>query len=170
MWASNADNPPLTNNEMFDALDDVIGEQNTYEENVNEYGDGLDTEKENSLMQNCPDCNKSIWVDKNTKGKKVAQKVLRYFPLTSHLRQRFSSRFTAKDMIWHNTGRSTDGMMRHPVDGKVWQEFDNRYPNFAKEPRNVRLGLAADGINPFGNMSQTYSMWPVVLTTYNTPP
>ncbi|KAD2805096.1 hypothetical protein E3N88_38473 [Mikania micrantha] len=44
------------------------------------------------------------------------------------------------------------------------------YPNFAKEPRNVRLGLAADGFNPFGNMSQTYSMWPVVLTTYNTPP
>ncbi|KAD4586129.1 hypothetical protein E3N88_23730 [Mikania micrantha] len=261
MWASNADNPPLTNNEMFDALDDVIGEQNTYDENVNEYGDGLDTEfdtlfkefntelylscnwmsslnflaklmhikvinkwtnssfdqlleflrvafpkenkipashyeakkklrkiglgyqsihacindcalfwKENSLMQNCPVCNESRWVDKNTKGKKVAQKVLRYFPLTSRLRRRFSFRFTAKDMIWHNTGRSTDGMMRHPVDGKAWQEFDNRYSNFAKEPRNVRLGLAADGFNPFGNTSQTYSMWPVVLTTYNTPP
>ncbi|KAD7477793.1 hypothetical protein E3N88_00929 [Mikania micrantha] len=73
-------------------------------------------------------------------------------------------------MIWHNTGRSIDGMMRHLVYGKAWQEFHNRYLNFAKEPRNVRLGLAADGFNPFGNMSQTYSMWPVVLTTYNTPP
>ncbi|KAD7478319.1 hypothetical protein E3N88_01455 [Mikania micrantha] len=83
---------------------------------------------------------------------------------------RGNSRFTAKDMTWHHTGRSTDGMMRHPVDGKAWQEFDKKYPNFAKEPRNVRLGLAADGFNPFGNMSQTYSMWPVVLTTYNTPP
>ncbi|GJW66943.1 hypothetical protein Tco_0121367 [Tanacetum coccineum] len=31
-------------------------------------------------------------------------------------------------------------------------------------------GLAADGFNPFGMMSQTYSMWPVILTTYNTPP
>ncbi|KAD2805775.1 hypothetical protein E3N88_39152 [Mikania micrantha] len=261
MWASNTHNPPLTNNEMFDALDDVIGEQNTYDENVNEYGDGLDTEfdalfkelntelypsnnwmsslnflaklmhikvinkwtdssfdqlleflrvsfpkenkipasyyeakkklrniglgyqsihacindcalfwKENSLMQNCHVCNESRCVDKNIKGKKVAQKVLRYFPLTSRLRRRFSSRFTAKDMIWHNIGRSTDGMMRHPVDGKAWQEFDNRYPNFSKEPRNIRLGLAVDGFNPFGNMSQTYSMWPMVLTTYNTPP
>ncbi|KAD5318009.1 hypothetical protein E3N88_17955 [Mikania micrantha] len=111
--------------------------------------------KENSRMQNCPVCNESRWVDNNTKGKKVAQKVLHYFPLTSRLRRRFSSRFIAKDMIWHNTGRSINGMMRHPVDGKAWQEFDNRYPNFAKEPRNVRLGLAADGFNPFGNMSQT---------------
>nr|GEY17647.1 hypothetical protein [Tanacetum cinerariifolium] len=31
-------------------------------------------------------------------------------------------------------------------------------------------GLAADGYNPFGNLSQSYSMWPVILTTYNLPP
>ncbi|GJV88407.1 hypothetical protein Tco_1532345 [Tanacetum coccineum] len=31
-------------------------------------------------------------------------------------------------------------------------------------------GLAADGFNPFGNLSQAYSMWPVILTTYNLPP
>ncbi|XP_076938814.1 uncharacterized protein LOC143607153 [Bidens hawaiensis] len=126
--------------------------------------------KENAKMENCPVCNESRWVDKNTKGKKIAQKVLRYFPITSRLRRMYSSRFTAKDMIWHNTGRSTDGMMRQPVDGKAWQEFDKKYPEFSQEPRNVRLGLAADGFNPFGNMSQTYSTWPVVLTTYNTPP
>ncbi|KAD5318213.1 hypothetical protein E3N88_18159 [Mikania micrantha] len=126
--------------------------------------------KKNALMQNCPICNESRWVDKNTKEKKVPQKVLRYFPLTSRLRRKYSSRFTTKDMTWHHIGRSTDGLMRHPVDGKAWQEFDKKYPNFAKEPRNVRLGLAADGFNPFGNMSLTYSMWPVVLTTYNTPP
>ncbi|GJV46936.1 pescadillo, partial [Tanacetum coccineum] len=43
-------------------------------------------------------------------------------------------------------------------------------PQFSGDARNVRLGLAADGFNPFGMMSQTYSMWPVILTTYNTPP
>ncbi|GKG33900.1 hypothetical protein Tco_0434059 [Tanacetum coccineum] len=43
-------------------------------------------------------------------------------------------------------------------------------PEFSGNPRNVRLGLAADGFNPFGMMSQNYSMWPVILTTYNTPP
>ncbi|KAI3699037.1 hypothetical protein L2E82_43030 [Cichorium intybus] len=114
--------------------------------------------KENASLQNCPVCKESRWVDKHTKGKKVPQKVLRYFPLTSRLRRRYSSRFTEKDMTWHNTGRSDDGMMRHPVDGKAWQEFDKRYPEFAKEPRNVRLGLAADGFNPFSNMTQPYSM------------
>nr|GFA59325.1 hypothetical protein [Tanacetum cinerariifolium] len=60
--------------------------------------------------------------------------------------------------------------MQHPVDGKAWKDFDTKYSDFAAEPRNVRLGLAADGFNPFGNLSQSYSMWPVILTTYNLPP
>nr|GEU56039.1 hypothetical protein [Tanacetum cinerariifolium] len=52
---------------------------------------------------------------------------------------------------------------------RAWKKFDTKYPDFAKEPRNVRLGLAADGFNPFGNLSQAYSMWPMILTTYNLP-
>ncbi|GJS20825.1 F-box domain containing protein [Tanacetum coccineum] len=74
-------------------------------------------------------------------------------------------------MIWHATGKCTEpGKMQHPVDGGAWKKFDTKYPDFAKEPRNVRLGLAADGFNPFGNLSQAYSMWPMILTTYNLPP
>ncbi|KAK9076568.1 hypothetical protein SSX86_004902 [Deinandra increscens subsp. villosa] len=126
--------------------------------------------KEHASLQNCPVCNESRWVDKNTKGKKVAKKVLKYFPLTPRLRRLYCSRHTAKDMIWHSTGRSEEGVMRHPVDGTSWKEFDIKYPNFSREARNVRLGLAADGFNPFGNMSLSYSMWPVLLTTYNLPP
>ncbi|XP_076918686.1 uncharacterized protein LOC143579188 [Bidens hawaiensis] len=122
--------------------------------------------KDGENLNNCSICNASRWVDKNTKGKKVPKKVLRYFPLTPRLRRRYSSKFTAKDMTWHHTRRSTDGIMHHPVDGEAWQDFDKRYPDF----RNVRLGLAADGFNPFRNMSLSYSMWPIVLTTYNTPP
>ncbi|KAK9074167.1 hypothetical protein SSX86_006764 [Deinandra increscens subsp. villosa] len=126
--------------------------------------------KENNLLHNCPICNESRWVNTNTKGKKVPHKVLRYFPLTHRLRRLYCSRHTAKDMIWHSTGRSEDGTMRHPVDGSSWKEFDIKYPNFSREPRNVRLGLAADGFNPFGNMSSAHSTWPVILTTYNLPP
>ncbi|KAH7867092.1 hypothetical protein Vadar_028768 [Vaccinium darrowii] len=37
-------------------------------------------------------------------------------------------------------------------------------------PRNLRLGLATDGFNPFSNLSSTYSCWPVMLVTYNLPP
>nr|GEX51750.1 hypothetical protein [Tanacetum cinerariifolium] len=53
---------------------------------------------------------------------------------------------------------------------RAWKNFDTKYLDFAKEPRNVRLGLAADGFNPFGNLSQAYIMWPVILMTYNLPP
>ena len=34
----------------------------------------------------------------------------------------------------------------------------------------MRLGLAVDGFNPFKNMSNSYSMWPVILVPYNLPP
>nr|XP_043627820.1 uncharacterized protein LOC122599381 [Erigeron canadensis] len=96
---------------------------------------------------------------------------MRYFPLTPRLKRMYNSRYTAQYMTWHATGQCTeDGKMRHPVDGTTWKDFDIRYPDFANESRNVRLGLAADGFNPFGNMSVSYSMWPVILTTYNTPP
>nr|GEX91308.1 hypothetical protein [Tanacetum cinerariifolium] len=68
------------------------------------------------------------------------------------------------------TEKCTDpGKMQHPVDGRAWKNFDTKYPNFAKEPRNVPLRLAADGFNSFSNLSQAYSMWPVILTTYNLP-
>ncbi|GKC72133.1 CACTA transposable element [Tanacetum coccineum] len=53
-------------------------------------------------------------------------------------------------MTWHAIGKSTEnGKMQHLVHGKAWKKFDTRYPDFVAEPRNVRLGLAADGFNPF---------------------
>ena len=59
--------------------------------------------------------------------------------------------------------------MRHPSDGEAWLHFDATFPEFAKEPRNVRLWLASDGFNPFGTMSLSYSMWLVLLIPYNMP-
>lgn len=50
------------------------------------------------------------------------------------------------------------------------KRFDDQYTFFSSDPRNVRLGLASDGFNPFGMMSTSYSMWPVVLIPYNLPP
>ncbi|KAL5573251.1 hypothetical protein UlMin_022848 [Ulmus minor] len=129
--------------------------------------------KENSLKDTCPVCSESRWKLHSGKrsGKNVPHKVLRYFPVGPRLKRLFATSKTAKLMRWHSTGKSKDNdVMRHPVDGKSWQEFDKRHPQFAGDVRNVRLGLAADGFNPFGNMSLSYSMWPVVLTTYNLPP
>ncbi|GJV49571.1 isovaleryl-CoA dehydrogenase, mitochondrial [Tanacetum coccineum] len=61
------------------------------------------------------------------------------------------------------------GKMQHPVDGRAWKDFDTKYLDFAAETRNVRLGLVVDGFNPLGNLSQSYSMWPVIPITYNLP-
>ncbi|XP_074306162.1 uncharacterized protein LOC141641399 [Silene latifolia] len=44
------------------------------------------------------------------------------------------------------------------------------YPDFADEPRNVRLGLCTDGFSPFDQFGKPYSCWPVMVTPYNLPP
>ena len=78
---------------------------------------------------------------------------------------------TAKEMRWHKEQRIDDGIMRHPTDSPTWKSFDEEFSSFAEDPRGVRLGLAADGFQPFNNFGGTsHSIWPVVLTPYNLPP
>jgi hypothetical protein len=60
--------------------------------------------------------------------------------------------------------------LSHLADGEAWKEFNKRWKQFAKDARNLRLGLATDGFNPFGNMNNSYSMWPVFVVPYNMPP
>ncbi|TYJ97500.1 uncharacterized protein E5676_scaffold85G00050 [Cucumis melo var. makuwa] len=74
------------------------------------------------------------------------------------------------DMRWHRDKRvETDDVLRHPSDAEGWNHFNSEFSNFASDPRNVRLGLASNGFNPFGKMSTSYSMWLVVLLSYNLP-
>ncbi|KAL5807331.1 hypothetical protein ACOSQ4_030064 [Xanthoceras sorbifolium] len=100
----------------------------------------------------------------------MPQKVLRYFPLKQRLQRLFLSRHTARDKCWHQEKRvATEGVLRHPADGQAWKEFDQLYPSFSQDPHNVRMGLASDGFNPFGNMHNSYNLWPVILVPYNLP-
>ena len=59
--------------------------------------------------------------------------------------------------------------MRPPIDSLSWKNFDKVHPSFTQEPRNVRLGLASDGFNPFGNMSidTTCGLWFLFHITYH---
>ncbi|XP_074354117.1 uncharacterized protein LOC141693004 [Apium graveolens] len=69
------------------------------------------------------------------------------------------------------TKRSNDGQMRHPIDSPSWRNIDYRWPSFVSDPRNLRLDLGEDGLNPFNNgPSNIYSYWPLVLVAYNLPP
>ena len=77
---------------------------------------------------------------------------------------------TANHMKWHANGRVNDRLLRHLADSEAWKSFDFKYIEFSSEPRNVRLGLAANRFNLYGNMSSAHSTWPVILIPYNLPP
>jgi len=129
--------------------------------------------KKYKKLQNCPKCNASRWKTNMHTGevkKGVPQKVLRYFPIIPRLKRMFRSEEMARDLRWHFHNKSTDGKLRHPVDSVTWDQMNAKYPLFASEERNLRLGLSTDGFNPFNMKNTRYSCWPVLLVNYNLPP
>ncbi|XP_040374691.1 uncharacterized protein LOC121052850 [Rosa chinensis] len=129
-------------------------------------------------LDECKVCKKSRWEDKKdstadvgtSKSKKKAVKQVRYFPLKPRLKRLFMSSKTAKLMRWHAEERENDGVFRHPADSMAWKDFDTKNSDFSNEIRNVRLGLASDGFNPFRTMNIVHSTWPVIVFPYNLPP
>ncbi|KAL4385879.1 hypothetical protein GQ457_09G021950 [Hibiscus cannabinus] len=75
-----------------------------------------------------------------------------------------------KETSCKNFARKKDGRMRHPADSLAWKSFDSQHPEFSSDPRNIRLGLASDGFNPFRTLSVAHSTWPVIIIPYNLPP
>jgi hypothetical protein len=63
-----------------------------------------------------------------------------------------------------------DKYTRHLKDGDQWDAIDCKYVDFAKGPKNIRLGECTDRMNPFGDMSTQHSTWPVLLCIYNLAP
>ncbi|KAH0650674.1 hypothetical protein KY285_030764 [Solanum tuberosum] len=57
------------------------------------------------------------------------------------------------------------GASRWRINSHSWE-----IKNKKVDPRNVRLGLASDGFQPFRNSKTSHSIWPVVLIPYNLPP
>lgn len=119
-------------------------------------------------VETCPTCGASRWkVNKHTQKieEGVPAKVLRYFPIIPRFRRMFKNPEKAEQLTWHYTHKSQDGKMRHPVDSLAWKKVDSKWLSFAKDPRNLRLGLSADGFNPFGDCNSQYSCWPMTLVT-----
>ena len=88
--------------------------------------------------------------------KKVPHKVLLYIPIISCLQQLFKCTRLAKFMDYHAHNRIQDDIMWMPADGLAFKETEEKRPHFKEEPRNLKLSLATDGVNPFGEMSSTY--------------
>ncbi|XP_075097586.1 uncharacterized protein LOC107787862 [Nicotiana tabacum] len=132
--------------------------------------------KDDKFLESCKVCGASRWKEdkhrgetKFKNGKKIAHKILRYFPLKPILQRLFMSSKISSLMTWNHEKRVDDGMMRHSADSMAWKKFDELHQSFAAEPRNVRLGLASDGFQPFGSSRTPYNIWPVVLIPYNLP-
>jgi hypothetical protein len=101
----------------------------------------------------------------------VPVKVLRYLPLKPRLQRLYLSQKTAKHMRWHKEEICNNtGCMSHPSDGTAWKALDYYDPSFARDPRNVRVGLATDGVTPFNSNAAPYTCWPVITIPYNLPP
>ncbi|XP_042486512.1 uncharacterized protein LOC122066739 [Macadamia integrifolia] len=126
--------------------------------------------KESATATSCKICGTSRYEKRENKGKKIPVKILRHFPLIPRLQRLYMSTKISSSMRWHHEQRVDDQRLRHPTDSKEWKDFDMRYPYFSKDPRNVRLGLASDGFNPFKTMTLTHSMWPIMVVPYNLPP
>ncbi|XP_022866954.1 uncharacterized protein LOC111386721 [Olea europaea var. sylvestris] len=116
--------------------------------------------KELEHVELCPKCGCSRWkVNQQTKKvqKKIPAKVLRYFRIIPRLKRMFGIEEMAKKLRWHSNNKSSDGKMRHPIDSLGWKMINRRWPHFALDPRNIRLGLTTDGFNPFKDLNSKYS-------------
>lgn len=119
----------------------------------------------------CPHCKASRWkVDKQGKVYEgVPAKALWYFPIIPRFQRLFQSKPTAKDIIWHHTNRKKDGVLRHPADSPAWRVIDDKFPEIASDPRNLRLAVSADGVD-VNKGTKAHSVWPVLVVIYNLPP
>jgi hypothetical protein len=122
-------------------------------------------------MTSCPECETPRY-KADMVSSKVPEKAMRYFPLIPRLLHTYRCSDLAELQVWHSKHRSSDGVMRMAVDSPANKLLEEEWPDFGRDPRNIRLGLATDGISPFNlaGRSQPYSVWPVVLMNYNIPP
>nr|KYP42000.1 hypothetical protein KK1_036616 [Cajanus cajan] len=134
--------------------------------------------KEFETLHKCPCCGLSRYKLKDGGGssdedvyeKGGPAKVLWYLPIIPRFKRLFANATDAMNLTWHADNRNCDGMLRHPADSPQWKIIDGLFPDFGSEARNLRLGLASDGMNLFGNLSTNHSSWPVLLSIYNLPP
>ena len=128
-------------------------------------------------LRNCPTCGVSRYKVNSdectadaTTYKDRPSKVCWYLPVIPRFKQLLANVEDAKNLTWHADGRIKDGLLRHPADSPQWKTIDQLYPEFAQDARNLRVALASDGMNPFGNLSSNHSLWPILLIIYNLPP
>ena len=72
-------------------------------------------------------------------------------------------------MDFHAKNRSQDDVIQMPKDGFAFRCIEEKCPIFKEKPRNVKISLASDCVNPFGEICSTYSVWLVFVINNNLP-
>ncbi|KAL1222999.1 hypothetical protein V5N11_019494 [Cardamine amara subsp. amara] len=124
--------------------------------------------REDENLEFCRFCGKERF-QVSTGRTRIPYQRMWYLPITDILKRLYQSDRTASGMRWHGEYQFT-GDISHPSDAEAWKHFQYKYPDFAREMRNVYFGLCTDGFNPFGKRGRKYSLWPVIVTPYNLPP
>ena len=107
-------------------------------------------------------------IDQVTKN--VPHKVLRYISIIPRLQRLSRCKKTVQFMDYHVRNRSQDDVNRMPIDGTSFRDIEEKWPHFKEEPRNLRIYLATDGVNPFSQMKSIYTVWPIFVINNNIPP
>ncbi len=115
----------------------------------------------------CFKCQTNRFVDGSST---IPWKVLRLFLLIPRLIRMYRSKSMAELLTWHSIGASLEGLIQNVTNSIAWKHINEKWPEFVIDTCNVRLGLALDGVNPFGDLSSCHSTWPVVLLNYNLLP
>ncbi len=76
----------------------------------------------------------------------------------------------AELLTWHKYGASLNGLIRNVANSMAWKHINEKWPKFVNDACNIWLGLALDGVDPFGDLSSYHSTWLVTLLNYNLPP
>ncbi|KAL3690308.1 hypothetical protein R1sor_016617 [Riccia sorocarpa] len=93
-------------------------------------------------LRTCPKCGAARY--KEVGRNSILEKVLRYFPVIPCLQRMYKCREIAYLLTWSARHKSSDGLIRNTRDSKQLQHIDNKWQDFAAEPRNIRFGLALD--------------------------
>ena len=105
--------------------------------------------KDFELSKSCPRCGLSCYKLKQKDDDTIEDiekhgppmKVMWYLSIILRMKRLFANPNDAKNLKWHVDERKCDGMYRHLVDSIKWKKFDDEFPEFGKESRNIRLGL-----------------------------
>jgi hypothetical protein len=78
------------------------------------------------------------------------KKMFCYFPIIPHLKRWFANKNELELLPWYKEMHKQDvRMIRHHDNITQWRNIDLQNYEFIIDPRNIRIAMITDGMNPF---------------------